>query len=40
MFIEKLTKEQVLALEIPTGKPLFYNFIKGKSGNAFKFSKV
>ncbi|MDM8159607.1 2,3-bisphosphoglycerate-dependent phosphoglycerate mutase [Labilibaculum sp. K2S] len=24
MFIEKLTKEEILGLEIPTGKPLFY----------------
>src|SRR5690606_10583280 len=40
MFIEKLTKEQVLALEIPTGKPVFYNFIKGKNKKALKFLKV
>ncbi len=26
MFLDNLTKEQVLALEIPTGKPLFYTF--------------
>src|SRR5690606_33473010 len=25
-FIEKLTKEQILNFEIPTGKPIFYNF--------------
>lgn len=30
MFIEELTNEQVLNLEIPTGKPLYYNFEKGK----------
>lgn len=29
MHIEKLTKEQVLSLEIPTGKPLFYEMIDG-----------
>lgn len=30
MFLDNLTKEQVLALEIPTGKPLFYTFSEGK----------
>jgi 2,3-bisphosphoglycerate-dependent phosphoglycerate mutase len=30
MFIEKMTKEQILNLEIPTGKPLFYHFEKGE----------
>ncbi len=30
MFIEGLTKDQVLKLEIPTGKPLFYSFKNGK----------
>ena len=30
MFIEKLTKQEVLNLEIPTGKPLFYEFENGK----------
>jgi len=30
MLIDNLTKEQVLDLEIPTGKPLFYNFENGK----------
>lgn len=30
MFIEELTKEQVLDLEIPTGKPLYYDFKDGK----------
>lgn len=30
MFIEKMTKEQILGLEIPTGKPLYYNFNKGE----------
>ena len=30
MFIESLTKEGVLNLEIPTGKPLFYDYLKGK----------
>ncbi|MBN1308282.1 MAG: 2,3-bisphosphoglycerate-dependent phosphoglycerate mutase [Chitinispirillaceae bacterium] len=30
MFIEKLTKEQILDLEIPTAKPLVYNFDNGK----------
>jgi len=30
MFIDNLTKEQVLQLEIPTGKPLLYNFKKHK----------
>jgi len=30
MFIEKLPKEEVLGLEIPTGKPLFYNFKNGQ----------
>jgi len=29
MYMEKLTKEQVLALEIPTGKPLFYDCTPG-----------
>ncbi|MFC2138427.1 2,3-bisphosphoglycerate-dependent phosphoglycerate mutase [Bacteroidota bacterium] len=30
MFIEKLTKEEILGLEIPTGKPLFYDFNNGQ----------
>jgi len=30
MFIDGLSKEQVLELEIPTGKPLFYEFKNGK----------
>ena len=30
MFIEEMTKEEILDLEIPTGKPLFYNFKNGK----------
>lgn len=30
MHIENLTKEQVLNLEIPTGKPLFYNYENGE----------
>jgi 2,3-bisphosphoglycerate-dependent phosphoglycerate mutase len=30
MFIDNLTKEQVLDLEIPTGKPLFYDYENGK----------
>lgn len=30
MFIEKLKKEEILSLEIPTGKPLFYNFKNGQ----------
>ena len=30
MFIENLTNQQVLDLEIPTGKPLFYDFKNGK----------
>ncbi len=30
MFIDKLTKEQILNLEIPTGKPLVYVFKNGK----------
>ena len=30
MFIEKLTKEQILRIEIPTGKPFFYKFNNGK----------
>lgn len=30
MYIENLTKEEVLKLEIPTGKPLFYEFNNGK----------
>ncbi len=30
MFIEKLTKEEILSLEIPTGKPLFYDFKNGQ----------
>lgn len=29
MFIEDLTKQQILNVEIPTGKPLFYNFEEG-----------
>jgi 2,3-bisphosphoglycerate-dependent phosphoglycerate mutase len=29
MFIENLTKEGVLSLEIPTGKPLFYEYENG-----------
>lgn len=30
MFIESLTEEEVLKLEIPTGVPLFYEFKEGK----------
>lgn len=30
MFIENLTKEEVLKLEIPTGIPIFFNFEEGK----------
>ncbi|SHF27712.1 phosphoglycerate mutase [Mariniphaga anaerophila] len=30
MFIENLTKEQVLGLEIPTGKPIYYEYKNGK----------
>jgi 2,3-bisphosphoglycerate-dependent phosphoglycerate mutase len=30
MFIDNLTKEQILDLEIPTGKPLIYDFNNGK----------
>lgn len=30
MFIENLTKEEVLNLEIPTGKPVAYNYFNGK----------
>ena len=30
MFIDRLSKEQVIELEIPTGKPLFYEFKNGK----------
>jgi 2,3-bisphosphoglycerate-dependent phosphoglycerate mutase len=30
MYIENLTKEGVPSLEIPTGKPLFYEFVDGK----------
>jgi len=30
MFIDNLTKEEVLSLEIPTGKPLFYEMKDGK----------
>jgi 2,3-bisphosphoglycerate-dependent phosphoglycerate mutase len=30
MFIDSLTKEEVLKLEIPTGKPLFYEFKQEK----------
>lgn len=30
MYIENLTKEGVLSLEIPTGKPLFYELFDGK----------
>jgi 2,3-bisphosphoglycerate-dependent phosphoglycerate mutase len=30
MFIDSLTKDEVLKLEIPTGKPLFYEFKKEK----------
>jgi 2,3-bisphosphoglycerate-dependent phosphoglycerate mutase len=33
MFIENLTKEGVLSLEIPTGKPLFYEMKDGKLEN-------
>ncbi|MES2121958.1 MAG: 2,3-bisphosphoglycerate-dependent phosphoglycerate mutase [Chlamydiota bacterium] len=33
MFLDNLSKEQVLALEIPTGKPLFYTF-SGESWSA------
>jgi 2,3-bisphosphoglycerate-dependent phosphoglycerate mutase len=29
MFIEKLTNEEILDLEIPTGKPLFYDYNNG-----------
>ncbi|MDD4116046.1 MAG: 2,3-bisphosphoglycerate-dependent phosphoglycerate mutase, partial [Massilibacteroides sp.] len=30
MFIDKLTKEGVLKLEIPTGKPMLYEYQSGK----------
>ncbi|MBN1768469.1 MAG: 2,3-bisphosphoglycerate-dependent phosphoglycerate mutase, partial [Prolixibacteraceae bacterium] len=30
MHIENLTKDEVLNLEIPTGKPLFYNYENGE----------
>ena len=30
MFIEKMTKEEILELEIPTGKPVFYDFNNGE----------
>ena len=30
MYIENLTKDEVLNLEIPTGKPLFYNYENGE----------
>lgn len=30
MYIEDLTNEQVLGLEIPTGKPLYYKIQDGK----------
>jgi 2,3-bisphosphoglycerate-dependent phosphoglycerate mutase len=30
MYLENLTKEEVLDLEIPTGKPLFYEMNDGK----------
>jgi 2,3-bisphosphoglycerate-dependent phosphoglycerate mutase len=30
MFIEDLTNEQILNVEIPTGKPILYNFENGK----------
>jgi 2,3-bisphosphoglycerate-dependent phosphoglycerate mutase len=30
MYIENLTKEGVLGLEIPTGKPLYYEFMNGR----------
>ena len=33
MFIDNLTKEGVLSLEIPTGKPLFYEMKDGKLEN-------
>lgn len=32
MYIESLTKEGVLSLEIPTGNPLFYEYKDGKLG--------
>jgi 2,3-bisphosphoglycerate-dependent phosphoglycerate mutase len=34
MYLDKLTKEGVLSLEIPTGKPLFYEMKEGKLVNA------
>ncbi len=30
MFLDKLSQEEVLQLEIPTGRPIVYNFIDGK----------
>jgi len=30
MYIENLTEEEVLKLEIPTGVPLFYNYLDDK----------
>jgi 2,3-bisphosphoglycerate-dependent phosphoglycerate mutase len=33
MYLDKLTKEGVLSLEIPTGKPLFYEMKEGKLVN-------
>jgi 2,3-bisphosphoglycerate-dependent phosphoglycerate mutase len=30
MFLENLTKEEVLSLEIPTGKPIYYDLQNGK----------
>jgi 2,3-bisphosphoglycerate-dependent phosphoglycerate mutase len=30
MYLEDLSKEQVLSLEIPTGKPIIYNYNEGK----------
>jgi 2,3-bisphosphoglycerate-dependent phosphoglycerate mutase len=40
MFMDKLEKEQVLALEIPTGKPLFYDFSKEKNKKGVEFLHV
>jgi 2,3-bisphosphoglycerate-dependent phosphoglycerate mutase len=35
MYIEELTKEEVLDLEIPTGRPIFYSY---KNGNLKKYN--
>lgn len=37
MWLDKLTEDQVIKLEIPTGKPLFYDY---KEGNIIKISGI